>query len=62
MPGNSCFCGRPETSDYIELPFWETLYGTEVILLSTYQALEVMLDFLQLMVTLLIAFILDKKK
>jgi hypothetical protein len=56
------FCGRPEASDYIELPFWETLYGTEVILLSTYQALEVMLDFLQLMVTLLIAFILDKKK
>ena len=30
--------------------------------MSTYQALEVMLDFLQLMVTLLIAFILDKKK
>ena len=56
------FYGRPEASDYIELPFWETLYGTEVILLSTYQALEVMLDFLQLMVTLLIAFILDKKK
>ena len=47
---NSCFYGRPEASDYIGLPFW------------SFQALEVMLDMLQLIVTLLITFTISTKK
>ncbi|WP_257789529.1 hypothetical protein [Acutalibacter muris] len=40
----------------------ETLIWTEVILLDTYQALEVVLDLLQLIVTMLLAFTIGSMK
>lgn len=54
VQGNSCFCGRPGTSDYIETRNLRgPSYGKEVVLMSDFELLYLAMTVIQIVIALI---------